>query len=70
MRRYRYRTCVSYKDGATGASVDISWNEMERRVRQLGCYLLSAGVEKCDRVGLFPPQQARMVDRGPVLKRW
>ncbi len=55
--KYGDRACVSFKDEATGAYVDISWNEMERRVRQLGCYLLSAGIKKGDRVGLFSPNR-------------
>lgn len=57
VRTYGERACVSYKDPATGAYVDISWKEMERRVRQLGCYLLSIGVKKGDRVGLFSPNR-------------
>ncbi|HNW29849.1 MAG TPA: AMP-binding protein, partial [Spirochaetota bacterium] len=51
--KYGDRACVAYRDNKQGKYVDISWNEMSRMVRQLGCYLLSAGVKKGDRVALF-----------------
>ncbi len=57
VRTYGERACVTYKDPATGSYIPISWKEMERRVRHLGCYLLSLGVKKGDRVGLFSPNR-------------
>ncbi len=51
--KYSDRACVAYRDNKLGKYVDISWNEMNRMARQLGCYLLSAGVKKGDRVALF-----------------
>ena len=51
--KYGDRACVAYRDNKLGKYVDISWNEMSRMARQLGCYLLSAGVKKGDRVALF-----------------
>ncbi len=51
--KYGDRACVAYRDNKLGKYVDISWNEMNRMVRQLGCYLLSTGVKKGDRGALF-----------------
>ncbi|MBN1532749.1 MAG: long-chain fatty acid--CoA ligase [Spirochaetes bacterium] len=49
------RTCVMYKTG--GKWVNLSWNEMNTMVRDLAYYLLSIGVKKGDRVGLFSPNR-------------
>jgi long-chain acyl-CoA synthetase len=51
--KYGDRACVAYRDKQKGQYIDISWNEMNRKVRQLGCFLLSLGVKKGDRVALF-----------------
>ncbi len=50
---YGDRACVAYRDNQKGQYIDISWNEMNKMVRQLGCFLLSLGVRKGDRVALF-----------------
>ncbi|HPN11959.1 MAG TPA: long-chain fatty acid--CoA ligase, partial [Spirochaetota bacterium] len=51
--KYGDRACVAYRDNQKGQYIDISWNEMNKMVRQLGCFLLSLGVKKGDRVALF-----------------
>ena len=43
--------CISYKKD--GNYTDVSWNEMNSMVHDLAYYLLSIGVKKGDRVGLF-----------------
>jgi long-chain acyl-CoA synthetase len=55
--KYGDRACVAYRDRAKGHYVDISWNDMDRMVHQLGWYLLSLGVKKGDRIGLFSPNR-------------
>ncbi|HOW82665.1 MAG TPA: long-chain fatty acid--CoA ligase [Spirochaetota bacterium] len=45
------KACVAYKKD--GKYTDISWNEMNAMVHKLGWYLMSIGVKKGDRVGLF-----------------
>jgi long-chain acyl-CoA synthetase len=55
--KYGDRACVAYRDKAKGQYVDISWNDMNRMVHQLGWYLLSLGVKKSDRIGLFSPNR-------------
>jgi long-chain acyl-CoA synthetase len=51
VEKYGDRACVSYKKG--GVYTDISWNGMNEMIRSLALYLLSLGVKKGDRVGLF-----------------
>ncbi len=45
------KACVAYKKD--GKYVDISWNEMNEMVHDLAYYLLSMGVKKGDKIGLF-----------------
>ncbi len=47
--------CIAYKKD--GFYTDISWNEMNEMVHDLAYYLLSIGVKKGDRVGLFSPNR-------------
>jgi long-chain acyl-CoA synthetase len=49
--RYQYETCVRFKD--QGSYLSISWNEMARRVVNLGLGLISLGVKKGDIVAIF-----------------
>ncbi|MCU0821638.1 MAG: long-chain fatty acid--CoA ligase, partial [Spirochaetes bacterium] len=49
--KYGSRACVSYKKN--GVYTDISWSEMNRMIRSLATYLVSIGVKKGDRIGLF-----------------
>ncbi len=49
------KACVAYKKD--GAYKDISWEEMNRMVKNLACYLLSLGIKKGDRIGLFSPNR-------------
>ena len=49
------RPCVSTK--RNGKYTDLSWNEMNGLVHDLACYLLSLGIKKGDRVGLFSPNR-------------
>ncbi|HOO72344.1 MAG TPA: long-chain fatty acid--CoA ligase [Spirochaetota bacterium] len=51
VEKYGDRVCVSYKKG--GVYVDISWNKLNEIIRNLACYLLSIGIKKGDRIGLF-----------------
>ena len=37
------KACVAFKN-SHGKYVDISWNEMNEMVRNLGCYLLTKGI--------------------------
>ncbi len=55
--KYGDRACVAYRDKIKGQYVDISWNEMDKKVKNLAYFLLSAGVKKGDRVGLFSPNR-------------
>jgi len=52
---YGERACVGYKKD--GSYIDISWNEMNSMIHDLGYYLLSLGVKKGDRVGIFSPNR-------------
>lgn len=45
------KACVAYKKD--GKYVDISWADMNQMVRDLACYLMSIGIKKGDKVGLF-----------------
>jgi long-chain acyl-CoA synthetase len=49
------KACVSYKK--EGFYTDISWNEMNVMIHDLAYYLLSIGVKKGDRIGLFSPNR-------------
>ncbi|MCP4137636.1 MAG: long-chain fatty acid--CoA ligase [bacterium] len=49
--KYGDRRCVKSKKG--GSYIDISWNEMATNIKNLAYYLLSLGVKKGDKVGLF-----------------
>ena len=55
--KYGDRACVAYKDTGTGRYIDISWSEMNRKIHQLGWYLLSLGIKKGDRVAIFSPNR-------------
>jgi long-chain acyl-CoA synthetase len=48
--------CVAYKN-SSGGYVDISWNEMNEMVRNLGCFLISQGIKPGDKVALFSPNR-------------
>ncbi|MBF0476139.1 MAG: long-chain fatty acid--CoA ligase [Deltaproteobacteria bacterium] len=49
------RACVAYKKN--GAYVDISWNEMDKMIRNLGSYLISQGINPGDNVAVFSPNR-------------
>jgi len=49
--KYGDKACVAYKKD--GAYVDISWNDMNSMVRNVGSYLLSQGIKKGDKVAIF-----------------
>ena len=49
--KLKTRACVAYKKD--GKYTDISWNDMNEMVRNLGLYLISKGVNKGDKVALF-----------------
>ncbi len=50
------RTLVSYKNKA-GVWEDLSWNQMDGMVRDLGYYLLSRGVKPNEKITLFAPNR-------------
>jgi len=56
VEEYSTKACVAYKN-AQGQYVDISWNEMNDMVWNLGCFLLSKGVQPLDKVALFSPNR-------------
>ncbi len=49
------KACVSYKKD--GVYVDLSWNEMNTKIKNLAYYLLSVGIKKGDNVALFSPNR-------------
>ncbi len=49
--KYGDRECVRYKKD--GKYAGISWNEMNEMIHNLAYYLLSLGIKKGDRIGLF-----------------
>ncbi|HOO73384.1 MAG TPA: AMP-binding protein, partial [Spirochaetota bacterium] len=54
-KKYGDAACVAYKND--GKYTDISWNEMNDMVHKLGWFLISIGVKKGDKVGLFSPNR-------------
>ncbi len=53
--KYGDKACVAYKKG--GKYVDISWKEMNIMIHDLAYYLLSIGIKKGDKIGLFSPNR-------------
>lgn len=53
--RYADKTYATYKKD--GAWKEISWSSMNSMVHNLAYYLLSIGIEKGDKVGLFSPNR-------------
>lgn len=53
--KFKTNPCVYTKK--EGGYVPLSWDEMNGMIHNLGRYLLSAGIEKGDRVGLFSPNR-------------
>lgn len=53
--KYGDKPYASYKK--EGTWLDITWNEMNDMVHNLAYFLLSIGVEKGDKVGLFSPNR-------------
>lgn len=49
--KYGEKACVSFKTGDKYS--EFSWNEINLKVRELSNYLLSLGIKKGDRIGLF-----------------
>jgi long-chain acyl-CoA synthetase len=49
--RFGSRACVSYKKD--GAYTDISWDDMNGMVRNIGCFLINRGIKKKDKVAIF-----------------
>ncbi len=54
-KRLGEKAYAAYKKDGTW--VDISWNSMNSMVHNLAYYLLSIGIEKGDKVGLFSPNR-------------
>ncbi|MCU0848595.1 MAG: long-chain fatty acid--CoA ligase [Spirochaetes bacterium] len=53
--KYGSKAIAAYKKG--GVWVDISWNTMNEMVHNLAYYMLSIGVKKGDKIGLFSPNR-------------
>jgi len=49
--QYRHETCVRFKENGTFS--DITWDEMQKRVVNLGLGLISLGVQQSDMVAIF-----------------
>jgi len=56
VEQYATKPCVAYKN-AQGQYENISWDEMNEMVWNLGCFLLSKGVKPLDKVALFSPNR-------------
>lgn len=54
-KRFSDKAYASYKKD--GKWIDISWSAMNEMVHNLAYYLLSIGIEKGDKVGLFSPNR-------------
>jgi long-chain acyl-CoA synthetase len=50
------KACVAYKN-SHGVYEDISWNEMNEKVINLGSFLISRGIKSGDKVALFSPNR-------------
>ena len=50
-QQYRHEACVRYKEN--GKFTDISWDEMQKKVTNLGLGLIALGVKKGDMVAIF-----------------
>jgi long-chain acyl-CoA synthetase len=50
-QQYRHEACVRYREN--GTFTDISWDEMQERVINLGLGLIALGVKKGDMVAIF-----------------
>ncbi len=53
--RYGDRACVGYKE--QGRYREISWNQMDERIRAVASFLMDSGVEPGHNVGLFSPNR-------------
>lgn len=53
--KYGDRACVAYKH--EGSYTNISWNDMNTMVRNIGAYLLSLGVKKGEKIAVFSPNR-------------
>lgn len=53
--KYGDRTCVSYKKDEE--YTDISWNRMNKMVRDLASFLLSMGIKQGEKIAIFSPNR-------------
>lgn len=51
VEKFGDRACVAYKKD--GVYTDISWNDMNTMVRNIGCFLMSRGIKKAEKVAIF-----------------
>ncbi|HNY64795.1 MAG TPA: long-chain fatty acid--CoA ligase [Deltaproteobacteria bacterium] len=56
VQEYGDKALVSFKD-RDGTWKDLSWNQMNEKVRKLGWYLLSKGVLPGEKISLFSPNR-------------
>jgi len=55
VKEFGDRACVAYRKD--GVYTDLSWNEMDEKVRACSHYLLSIGIKKNDKVAIFSPNR-------------
>ena len=55
VQEYGDRACVAYRKD--GIFTDLSWNEMDEKIRDTANYLISIGVKKNDKVAVFSPNR-------------
>ena len=53
--RFADRPCTAYKSG--DAFADLSWKQMDEKIRNTAYYLLDQGIKKGDKVALFSPNR-------------
>jgi long-chain acyl-CoA synthetase len=56
VQEYGDKALVSFKN-KDGVWEDLSWNQMNEKVRKVGCYLLSKGVLPGEKIALFSPNR-------------
>ncbi len=44
--KYTQSDCVGYKDSLSGNYEALSWQQVNSKIIQLGCYLISKGIKK------------------------
>ncbi len=53
VKKYGNKPCVSYIPNGVTEFHDLSWNEMNKKIKHLAAYLVESGIQKGDRIALF-----------------